>query len=322
MIGALEAMGVLDNGTAQVTPDMLRLAGTSGDPNAAEHAAAALSNRIGAGARYELAIRYDRRLDPALNLPDGEACVRGLNLIMSESEIGFEPSKSAIAGDPTRTLERLSEAMTECTDFQIEAGGHTDSQGSEGFNADLSRARAQALVAAMGEAGIDVTNMTARGYGESQPIASNDTEAGREENRRIEFRLLSATPVRGAPLPPPTMREGVTATPVQPPQGPVAPAPSVDVAASEGGVATEGTEMQGPPMPQPIVTMSVPATVGASEEFQTLDEREENIRLPVQTPDADTPRPSPRPEDVAAEARAEADQQAADGPQDDTVSAP
>ena len=66
--------------------------------------------------------------------------------------------------------------MAECADYQLEAGGHTDSQGSEGFNADLSRGRAQALVAAMAGAGIDVTNMTARGCGESQPIATNETE--------------------------------------------------------------------------------------------------------------------------------------------------
>ena len=66
--------------------------------------------------------------------------------------------------------------------------GHTDSQGSENSNAELSRSRAQAVLAAMGEAGIDTARMTARGYGESEPVDSNDTEAGREANRRIEFR--------------------------------------------------------------------------------------------------------------------------------------
>ncbi|MAN55268.1 MAG: flagellar motor protein MotB [Paracoccus sp.] len=315
VIGALEAMAVLESGTVQVTPDMLRMAGTSGDPNAAENAAAALSNRIGAGARYALSIRYDRRLDPALDLPDGQECVRRLNLIMSESEIGFEPGKSTIAGDPQPTLARLAEAMTECADFQIEAGGHTDAQGSQGFNADLSRARAQALVAAMAEAGIDTANLTARGYGESQPIASNDTEAGREENRRIEFRLLSEMPIRNTPLPVPILREGVTSEPVAPLQGPPAP----DIATSsgmapEGGAATSIDAVQGPQRPQAGESRAVPATVGVSEQVPALDDRDETVRLPVQTPGADTPRPSPRPEDAATSATGQEQQDTTPAP--------
>ena len=311
VIGALEAMESLSSGTVAVTPDLVRLAGVSGDPDAVQHVAATLSNRIGPGARYDLSIRYDRRLDAALDLPDGEECVARLNRILSESEIGFEPSKSAIAGDPAPTLARMAEAMADCAEFQIEAGGHTDSQGSSGFNADLSRARAQALVAAMSAAGIDTVNMAARGYGESQPIAGNDTEAGREENRRIEFRLLSEHPVNSEPLPAPVTLAGVTREPAE-----AAPAP-----AEADGTEADGTEasrpdagaMQGPVLPAPRIAAPAPAalpaaaaseatiapaTVGASEEFRTLDEREESIRLPVLAPDADTPRPAPRPDDA------------------------
>ncbi|WEF24047.1 OmpA family protein [Paracoccus sp. S3-43] len=294
VIGAIEALDILQTGSVQVTPDLIRVTGTSGDPGAAEAAAARLSERLGPGAAYDLSIRYDRRLDASLNLPDGAECVRRLNIVMSESEIGFEPSKSAIAGDPAPTLDRLASVMAECADFQIEAGGHTDSQGSEGFNADLSRGRAQALVAAMAGAGIDVANMTARGYGESQPIATNETEEGREENRRIEFRLLSDYPVRGTPLPPPVTLSGVTAEPApadQPPADPIGPMQP-----------PAPPQLFGPQMPRVTAGPTAPATVGASEVFQTLDEREENIRLPVQTPTPDTPRPSPRPDAASAPA--------------------
>lgn len=290
VIGAIEALDSVQSGSVQVTPDLIRVTGTSGDPAAAESVAARLSERVGPGAAYTVAIRYDRRLDPSLSLPDGHECVRQLNIVMSESEIGFEPSKSAIAGDPAPTLERLAAVMAECADFRIEAGGHTDSQGSQGFNADLSRGRAQALVAAMTQGGIDTANMTARGYGESQPIASNDTDEGREENRRIEFRLLSEYPVRTDPLPPPVTLAGVTAPPAPPqkaapdPIGPVLPSP-----------ASTAPQMFGPALPQAGIGPMAPATVGASEVFQTLDEREEHIRLPVQTATPDTPRPAPRP---------------------------
>ncbi|MDP5308170.1 OmpA family protein [Paracoccus spongiarum] len=305
VIAALEAMDGLASGTAEVTPDLIRLSGLSGDPDATERIAATLAERLGPGARYDLSLRYDRRLDPALDLPDGEECVRQLNIILSESEIGFEPSKSTIAGDPGPTLARMAEVMAECAEFQLEAGGHTDSQGSEGFNADLSRARAQALVAAMTEAGIDTANTSARGYGESQPIAANDTEAGREENRRIEFRLLSERPVRNTPLAAPVTLSGTTTSE---PEGPAPRAPEAGAGhGAEGGAAAGGVEgPEGPPMPVPLAGPAMaPATVGVSEVFETLDEREEKIRLPVQTPDENTPRPSPRPGDAEAAAQAE-----------------
>lgn len=298
VIAGLEALDALNSGTVEVGPDLITLSGTSGDPNATEQTAARLGARLGAGARYDLSIRYDRRLDPALDLPDGEECVSRLNIILSESEIGFEPSKSTIAGDPEPTLARMSDAMMDCAEFQMEAGGHTDSQGSEGFNADLSRARAQTLVAAMAEAGIDTTNMTSRGYGESQPIASNETEEGREENRRIEFRLMSPYPVRNEPLAAPTALSGVTSD--------IVPSPEAEGEEAPTEIAPP-IEFEGPRLP--VITTApfassgmVPATVGVSEEFLTMDEREENIRLPVQTPDEDTPRPSRRPgEDGAPE---------------------
>lgn len=307
VMAALEALDGLQKGSLKVTPDLIELTGDSGNPRAAEQVAAVLSKRLGAGAHYKLAIRYDRRLDPALALPNGDECVRRLNNIMSEATIGFEPNKSTIAGDPSETLNRLAEAMTDCSEFRMEAGGHTDSQGSEGFNADLSRARAQAVVTAMSESGIDTANMTSRGYGESRPIATNDTEEGREENRRIEFRLVSSQPVRSEPLAAPETVEGVTsaddAKPVNDPEivevvadqdedndVEIVPRPRNDAPAAESGAPAPEQQLldreQG----------AAPATMGASEQYQPLDEREENIRLPVQTPDEDTPRPSRRPD--------------------------
>ncbi len=212
-IAGLEAMHGLDRGMVTVTPGLIRITGVSGNRTASDAAAARLSQQLGAGARYELAIRYDPRLDPLLGLPTGVECVDRLNAAMRESEIGFEPNKSIIAGDPEPTLARLAGIMSECADFRIEAGGHTDSQGSDGFNAELSRRRAQAVVAAMRDAGIDTRYLTAKGYGESQPVADNDTDAGREANRRIEFTLLSDEPVLAAGPEPAELVSGVTDSP-------------------------------------------------------------------------------------------------------------
>lgn len=195
VIGALEAMADLQRGTATVTPDLIRIAGTTGSTTAAEATADRLSRRLGPGARYELALTYDPRLDPALNLPTGEQCVARLNDTMAEAEIGFEPNRSVIADDPAETVSLLAATMKECGDFRIEIGGHTDSQGSEPFNAELSQGRAAAVLEVMRAAGIATDLIAAKGYGETRPVADNNSEAGREANRRIEFRLLSPYPV-------------------------------------------------------------------------------------------------------------------------------
>lgn len=289
VIAGIEAMAALKSGSVTVTPDLIRLSGISGDPEASGRAAATLAQRLGVGTHYEMAVTYDKRLDPALGLPDGPECVAQMNTIMAESAIGFEPNKSVIAGDPEETLTALGQVMADCADFRIEIGGHTDSQGSDGWNAELSRARAQAVLTALGGAGADIRHMTARGYGESQPIASNETEAGREANRRIEFRLLSDVPVTPGGLPAPQITSGVTGQAIEP-----EPEPATFI---------------GPPMPAPpaeprpdaapAAPIIPPALIGVSETVPPvpdgLDLGEETATVPVHIPDDNTPRPQPRP---------------------------
>ena len=294
IITGLEALNLLDSGTVTVSPANLRLTGVSGDAGAVDLIADALAQRLGAGKPYELAIRYDRQLDQTLGLPDGEECVARMNIAMTESEIGFEPNRSTIAGDPGQTLSQLAAIMTDCAEFQIEAGGHTDSQGSAGFNADLSRARAQTLVTAMQEAGIDTSHMTSHGYGESQPIADNATPEGREANRRIEFRLLSPIPVRAHALPAPVIRKGVTGGPQPDPQPDLQPDPSASPDLSPAWQAAPDTGLVpdapfGPVLPQPLIT---PGAQAAADTAMLLHMIDDNI-----------PRPSPRPQesDMAAD---------------------
>lgn len=72
---------------------------------------------------------------------------------------------------------------------EVRIDGHTDDEGSEDFNRDLSLARAGAVLDYMVAAGLPSANLTAAGFGESQPIADNATAEGRAKNRRIEFHL-------------------------------------------------------------------------------------------------------------------------------------
>lgn len=237
-IAALEAMAELERGTIRVGSELIRIEGVSGSQGASDTIAMRLADRLGAGAGYEMAIGYDRRLDPLLGLPSGAECIDQLNTIMRESVIGFEPNRSVIAGDAEPTLDLLAEAMTNCAEFRIEAGGHTDSQGSDSFNARLSQQRAEALLRAMTDHGIDTALMTAHGYGESQPIADNDTEAGREANRRIEFRLLSEEPVRAEPIATPATVTGVTGTA----EGAGQPAPDPRITPVPSGAVRQGAQ--------------------------------------------------------------------------------
>ena len=95
----------------------------------------------------------------------------------------------------------------------MEIGGHTDSQGREIMNEELSQQRADSVLAALMERRIRTRNITAKGYGETVPIADNDTEEGREANRRIEFKLLTDAQLANSDGEPTTPNEDEAATP-------------------------------------------------------------------------------------------------------------
>jgi OOP family OmpA-OmpF porin len=73
-------------------------------------------------------------------------------------------------------------------DLEVEIAGHTDSTGSESYNQALSQRRADSVREALIAGGIDAARLSAKGYGESEPIADNDTEEGRAKTRRVEMR--------------------------------------------------------------------------------------------------------------------------------------
>jgi OmpA-OmpF porin, OOP family len=87
-------------------------------------------------------------------------------------------------------LDRVVQLMRKNPGMIVEIGGHTDSEGSDTYNQTLSQNRAGSVRQYLVNAGIPGVQITAKGYGESMPVADNETEAGRALNRRTEFRII------------------------------------------------------------------------------------------------------------------------------------
>ncbi len=118
---------------------------------------------------------------------DAEACQLLFARLLADNTIRFNTGSADIDTVSFGLLDRLVRTLLSCPDARVEIGGHTDSQGSDTSNLTLSEARAQAVYDYVDDAGIARSRIIAVGYGESDPIATNDTEEGHAQNRRIEF---------------------------------------------------------------------------------------------------------------------------------------
>ncbi|MFO7719558.1 MAG: OmpA family protein [Gillisia sp.] len=108
----------------------------------------------------------------------------------------FDLNKATIRAESRTALDAIHEIMHEYSSTIFHIGGHTDSQGSDEYNLKLSKERAASVREYLISKGIPATRLTSEGYGESRPIATNNTAAGRQENRRVEISLDKDKEVR------------------------------------------------------------------------------------------------------------------------------
>ena len=101
--------------------------------------------------------------------------------------INFDTGKAVIKDDSKGLVDQIVAMMKASPELKIEVDGHTDNAGNEKSNQDLSEARAKSVMAALTEKGIDAKRLTAKGFGQSQPVADNRSEGGRAKNRRVEL---------------------------------------------------------------------------------------------------------------------------------------
>jgi outer membrane protein OmpA-like peptidoglycan-associated protein len=99
----------------------------------------------------------------------------------------FDHDKWDIKPESVEELNKLKSYLTKNPDLCVRLDAHTDSNGSNEYNKELSRKRAQSVVDYLIDNGIDPTRLSAQGFGEEFPVSTNDTPEGREENRRVEF---------------------------------------------------------------------------------------------------------------------------------------
>jgi len=113
----------------------------------------------------------------------------GISIVLKN--IFFETNKADLKPASKTELNKLVDLLTKNITLKIEIGGHTDNVGADADNLKLSDARAKAVMAYLIANGISADRLTAKGYGETLPIADNATPEGRAQNRRTEFKVTS-----------------------------------------------------------------------------------------------------------------------------------
>jgi outer membrane protein OmpA-like peptidoglycan-associated protein len=146
---------------------------------------------IGAGVGAGVGAYMDRQEEKLARIPGTTVERVGDNMLLVhfDSDVLFSIDSALLNEDSRYALDQAADVFMDYPKTAIIAQGHTDSSGNESYNQQLSERRARSVVGHLVTRGIDATRVTAMGYGESHPIASNDTLTGRELNRRVDLLL-------------------------------------------------------------------------------------------------------------------------------------
>ena len=160
----------------------------SGNPRTGAAVGAAVGGAIGAviGRRMDQQEKELRQIEGVdVSRPsEGQIDVR------LTSDILFDTDSAALRSESRATLRELADTMKKYSDINVvEVEGHTDSTGADDYNMDLSRRRASSVRDYLVDQGISSANISARGFGETSPKATNGTAEGRQLNRRVEIRI-------------------------------------------------------------------------------------------------------------------------------------
>lgn len=195
VMAALDALALMEEGATLVTETRIRLAGWTADPTAKAAVRSILGRVAGVETALEIEIAFDESAaapaEAEPELPDPETCLAEIEAALAARQITFPSASTRIDAESMPTLDRIAGILKGCRPARFEIGGHTDDSGRASANMELSLGRAEAVVDALLARGVFLERMVAKGYGEQDPIADNETEEGRALNRRIGVRLVA-----------------------------------------------------------------------------------------------------------------------------------
>lgn len=132
-----------------------------------------------------------REIETALPSAEVERVGEGIKLTLGENSVNFEFAKAALTSAAKTNLDKLVPVFNSYADTDIKIYGYTDSKGADEYNLKLSQQRADAVKNYLVSKGLVVSRFEVVGMGEADPIGDNETDAGRAQNRRVEFAILA-----------------------------------------------------------------------------------------------------------------------------------
>jgi len=137
----------------------------------------------------------ERDMRSALASSEAAAVSREGNLlaVTFKGDVTFDTNSTVVRPGLQSELNRVAGVMNQYPNTLVRVEGHTDSKGSNEYNMDLSNRRAIAVKSLLVQRGIADSRIDVVGYGETMPVSTNDTEAGRQKNRRVEIKIAPQT---------------------------------------------------------------------------------------------------------------------------------
>lgn len=183
---ALQSLSRLSTGTLVVSDREVKLSGDALYDVAAAEIRDSLPRELPQSWKAVVEISVKPQAAPV----DASVCQQLFRYPLAKAQIRFETNSAKIDSDSAGLLDQLAEIAQRCPTTRIEISGHTDGDGSDEVNQALSEKRAQAVVDKMVSLGLPAERFTPIGFGNQLPIAPNDTEDGKAQNRRIDLRII------------------------------------------------------------------------------------------------------------------------------------